>query len=106
MNANKKIIKNVRLLKELASEIEELAAKPAPVFPNTGAPLAMNPSPGELKNWRADRGYTQQTLADRLGVQVAAVTRWEAAQRPLTAYFWLALAGIDALDKQIGMEGE
>lgn len=95
---SKKLIKNADRLDEISAELRQAAADRD--VPTNITPLTDNPLPAELKDWRAARGYTQQMLADRLGVRVAAVTRWEAAQRPFTAYFWLALAGIDALDKQ------
>lgn len=106
MNTNKKIVKNLRHIKEMLAETEELAESlppPSPSarnLPQDGTQLTDNPTPAELRDWRNERGYTQQQLATRLGVQEAAIQRWESFKRPMTNYLWLALNQIDVVDKE------
>lgn len=109
----KKIIKNLRSIAELILETEQVAMllppepgapKPMPQVAVQGDRLTVNPLPLELADWRRERGYTQENLAEMLGVQVAAVHRWENDKRPMVAYLWLALNGIDFRNKEL--EGE
>jgi transcriptional regulator with XRE-family HTH domain len=48
----------------------------------------------ELKAWRLSKGISQAKLADLLGVQVMAVSRWERGERGIPALLPLALKGL------------
>lgn len=50
----------------------------------------------DLKRWRDARHLTQTDLADRLGVAMNTVYRWEMHQRKIPAYLELALEALDA----------
>jgi transcriptional regulator with XRE-family HTH domain len=41
--------------------------------------------------WRPRHGYSQQELANALGVAKSTIQRWEAGQMPIPRYIWLAL---------------
>jgi DNA-binding XRE family transcriptional regulator len=47
--------------------------------------------PSELLKWRKDHGYTQQELANLLGVARMTVVRWEKAMRDIPPFLHLAL---------------
>lgn len=49
-----------------------------------------------LADWRADHGFTQDTLAVALGVNVYTVKKWEGGDRKPIKYLGLALAAIAA----------
>ena len=49
----------------------------------------------ELRMWRKRHRLTQQGLADRLGVRVLTVIRWEAGLHPAPGYLQLALERLD-----------
>jgi DNA-binding transcriptional regulator YiaG len=48
-------------------------------------------SPQELKGWRERNGYSQQKLADALGVFQVTVARWETGVRKIPSFLRLAL---------------
>ena len=50
----------------------------------------------ELKVWRHGREMLQRELADRLGVAVMTVIRWEAGTRKIPPFLHLALQAIEA----------
>ncbi len=45
----------------------------------------------ELKQWRADNGYSQAKLAKALDVAVMTVSRWETGLRTIPSFLHLAL---------------
>jgi len=49
----------------------------------------------QLRGWRKRHELTQQGLADRLGVRVLTVIRWEAGLHPQPGYLGLALERLD-----------
>lgn len=54
-------------------------------------------TPQEVRKWRSDNGFTQQRLADELGVTVITVCRWETETRAIPSMLVLAL---EALQKR------
>ncbi len=52
-------------------------------------------TPGALKTWRAKHGYTQQRLADALGVFQETIARWEIGTRKIPSFLALALLGLE-----------
>lgn len=48
-------------------------------------------TPEDLKEWRMKHGYTQQGLADALGVIRLTITRWENGARAIPKLLELAL---------------
>lgn len=48
-------------------------------------------TPEQLKQWRDLNGYTQQRLADVLGVLQVSVARWETGVRKIPSFLHLAL---------------
>ncbi len=46
--------------------------------------------------WRKRVGLTQQQLADKLGVNLSAVKKWEGGARKLPPYIGLVMAAIEA----------
>jgi DNA-binding XRE family transcriptional regulator len=48
-------------------------------------------TPEQLKQWRAKHGYTQQRLADALGVFRESIVRWETGVRNFPPFLHLAL---------------
>ena len=51
--------------------------------------------PSELTKWRKEWRYTQQELADLLGVARMTVVRWEKAMREIPPFLHLALIGLE-----------
>lgn len=51
--------------------------------------------PSELTKWRKEHKYTQQQLADLLGVARMTVVRWERAMREIPPFLHLALTGLE-----------
>ena len=49
----------------------------------------------ELQEWRVSHSLTQVMLAERLGVHVQTVARWEQGARDIPPYLQLALQTID-----------
>ena len=49
--------------------------------------------PDELRKWREKNGYTQDELADILGVAMFSVSRWETGTRAIPSFLHLALKG-------------
>lgn len=47
--------------------------------------------PEELQNWRTKAGYTQKDLAEKLGVTVVCISRWENGAREIPSFLHLAL---------------
>ena len=47
--------------------------------------------PSELVKWRKDHGFTQKSLADKLGVAEVTVFRWEKDMREIPSFLHLAL---------------
>ncbi len=58
-------------------------------------------TPEELKSWRKKAGYTQEELAQILGITKTTVYRWEAAMREIPPFLALAL---ECLEKKKGGE--
>jgi len=54
----------------------------------------------ELRQWRTEHGYTQQGLADALGVIRLTVTRWESGTRAIPTFLELALQSLDCQTKR------
>lgn len=52
-------------------------------------------TPADLKAWRTLQGLDQRQLADRLGVHVLTVSRWERGQTPIPRWLHLALWAIE-----------
>ena len=50
--------------------------------------------PDELRKWREENGYTQDELADILGVAMFSVSRWETGTRAIPSFLHLALKAI------------
>jgi transcriptional regulator with XRE-family HTH domain len=48
----------------------------------------------ELKEWRQFMSYTQAELAEKLGVDVVTVSRWERGKRKIPSFLHLALRTI------------
>jgi transcriptional regulator with XRE-family HTH domain len=51
--------------------------------------------PSELIKWRKHQKYTQQELADLLGVARMTVVRWERAMREIPPFLHLALRSLE-----------
>jgi len=49
-------------------------------------------TPDEVREWRTSEGFSQGTLADRLGVSVRTVRNWEKGVHAVPK--WLALAAL------------
>jgi len=63
----------------------------------------MNMTPEELKKWRRENGYSQQALADVLGVPKVTVYRWEStgpAARRIPPFMHITLQCIKAKKKK------
>jgi transcriptional regulator with XRE-family HTH domain len=56
----------------------------------------------ELKQWRADNGYSQAKLARALDVVVMTVSRWETGLRSIPPFLHLALRclELEGIDKK------
>lgn len=50
----------------------------------------------DLTKWREDRGLNQGQLANKLGVHIITVNRWENGAREIPALLELALDGLIA----------
>ena len=48
-------------------------------------------TPEQLKQWREKNGYTQQRLADALGIIQVSIARWETGVRKIPSFLHLAL---------------
>jgi DNA-binding XRE family transcriptional regulator len=66
---------------------------PLTITPTDGMLSYMTPS--ELISWRKERGYSQKTLADKLGVAEVTVFRWEKEMRAIPPLLPLALSGLE-----------
>jgi transcriptional regulator with XRE-family HTH domain len=64
----------------------------------------MNPS--ELVKWRKDHGFTQKSLADKLGVAEVTVFRWEKAMRAIPSFLHLALRCLELEGGEIKAKGK
>ncbi len=51
--------------------------------------------PSELVKWRRDHGFTQKSLAEKLGVAEVTVFRWEKDMREIPSFLGLALESIE-----------
>ncbi len=58
-----------------------------------------NMTPEDLKEWRKTHSYTQQGLADTLGVIRLTITRWENGTRAIPKLLELALRTLDCEKK-------
>ncbi len=72
-------------------------------------------TPEGLKRWREANGYSQQRLADALGVFQVTVARWETDVRKIPSFLHLALEALEArggekkprgTKKKMGKEGK
>ena len=54
--------------------------------------------------WRHRVGLTQQQLADRMGVNLSAVKKWEGGHRKLPPYIGLVMAAIEAGLEPVGRD--
>jgi transcriptional regulator with XRE-family HTH domain len=52
-------------------------------------------TPADLKQWRRSNGYSQQRLADALGVFQVTVARWETEVREIPSFLHLALEALE-----------
>jgi transcriptional regulator with XRE-family HTH domain len=57
-------------------------------------------TPEELKTWRMDKGFTQQELAEGLGVSNVSVCRWETGVRAIPSFLPLALETLERRKKE------
>lgn len=56
----------------------------------------------DLVNWRKRNGYTQPQLAEKLGVRINTIYRWEKGMRQIPPFLHLAL---ETLERKGGEEG-
>ena len=56
----------------------------------------------ELKQWRAENGYSQGRLAKALGIASMTVTRWEMGIRSIPPFLHLALQALEGGEKEVG----
>ncbi|MBP7529804.1 MAG: helix-turn-helix transcriptional regulator [Syntrophorhabdaceae bacterium] len=56
-------------------------------------------TPQDLKTWRKKNGYTQQGLADAIGIYQVTVARWENGTRAIPSMLALALKGLECEQK-------
>ena len=63
------------------------------IYAAIGIIITMEPS--ELLKWRKEQKYTQQELADLLGVARMTVVRWEKAMRKIPPFLHLALQSLE-----------
>ena len=63
------------------------------IYATIGIIILMEPS--ELLKWRKEQKYTQQELADLLGVARMTVVRWERAMREIPPFLHLALRSLE-----------
>ena len=52
-------------------------------------------TPEDLKRWRKEHGYTQETLSRALGVIKLTVSRWETGDRHIPSFLYLALGKLE-----------
>lgn len=52
--------------------------------------------PHPLALWRRRSGLTAEALADRLGIHLQTIRRWEMRGAEPPPYLWLALAALEA----------
>lgn len=52
-------------------------------------------TPEDLKKWREEHFYSQQQLADALGVTNICVSRWEIGMRNIPSFLALALRALE-----------
>jgi transcriptional regulator with XRE-family HTH domain len=57
--------------------------------------IIINVAPEDLKRWRELNGYSQQRLADALGVTQVTVARWEIGFRKIPPFLHLALEALE-----------
>jgi len=64
--------------------------------------------PSELVKWRKDHGFTQKSLADKLGVAEVTVFRWEKDMREIPSFLHLALECLEQRggDEKKGVRGK
>ena len=58
--------------------------------------IIINVAPEDLKRWRELNGYSQQRLADALGVTQVTIARWETGFRKMPSFLHLALEALEA----------
>jgi transcriptional regulator with XRE-family HTH domain len=61
----------------------------------TMLPTTPAESRADLRTWRLLRGLSQRQLAEYLGVERLAVTRWEGGTRSMPPYLYLALRQLE-----------
>jgi len=52
-------------------------------------------TPEQLRQWRDSNGYSQQRLADALGVFRETIARWETGVREIPSFLHLALGKLE-----------
>lgn len=66
--------------------------------------MTMTMDPAFFAAWRRERRLTQQQLADKIGVHLTAVKRWERGARQLPPYIGWIMAAIEAGLEPVGRD--
>jgi DNA-binding XRE family transcriptional regulator len=68
--------------------------------------MLSNMKPSQLVKWRKEQGFTQKSLAEKLGVAEVTVYRWEKAMRAIPPFLALALERIELQGGEIKAKGK
>jgi len=68
--------------------------------------MLSNMKPSQLVKWRTDHGFTQKSLAEKLGVAEVTVFRWEKAMRAIPSFLRLALERIELQGGELKVKGK